>query len=176
MSTVLFKETQRFPQWWLGLLLFILVCGSTSWPILTAFHYDSYTSLQFIGQLLSLTIVPFIILLLVLITKLETIINEEGICVRMFPFQRHFRLYRWEHMEQVYLRTYKPISEFGGWGIRGLGNNRALNVCGKQGLQLVFKSGEKLLIGTGQADKMQFVLDNIKQRVQLNIFHETTTT
>lgn len=78
MSMVLFKETQRFRQWWLGLLLFILVCGSTSWPILTASPYDSYTSLQFTGQLLSLTIVPFIILLLVLITKLETIINMKA--------------------------------------------------------------------------------------------------
>lgn len=173
---VLFKETQRFRQWWLALLLFILIFGGTSWPILKAFNNDNYTTLQFTAQLLSLTLIPCTIVLLVLIIKLQTIINEEGICVRMYPLQRHFRIYRWEHIERAYLRTYKPIREFGGWGIRGLGNNKALNVSGTEGLQLIFKGGEKMLIGTLEPDAIQLALENIKQYIPLNISHETTTT
>jgi len=58
------------------------------------------------------------------------------------------------------LRGYSPISEYGGWGMRYSlsGKGRALNVSGRTGVQLVFKDGKKLLIGTQKADDIMQVL------------------
>ena len=59
-----------------------------------------------------------------------------------------FRHFSWAELEEIYVREYSPISEFGGWGWRfGMGG-KAYNISGDQGIQLVFKNGKKLLIGT----------------------------
>ena len=48
--------------------------------------------------------------------------------------------------------------QYGGWGIRGFKSNRAYNVSGKIGLQLEFKNGDKLLVGTQNGQEMNDVL------------------
>jgi len=58
------------------------------------------------------------------------------------------------------VRKYKPLLEYGGYGIRGFGNNRALNISGNTGLQLVFKDGRKLLIGTKKGHEMIEMLNS----------------
>jgi hypothetical protein len=52
------------------------------------------------------------------------------------------------------------IIEYGGWGIRKTfsGKGTAYNVKGKNGLQLVFKNGDRLLIGTQKAEELKETL------------------
>jgi hypothetical protein len=90
--------------------------------------------------------------------KLETLVREDGIYVRFSPIHRKHRVYLWQDLEQVYMRKYEPLGEYGGWGLRGLGNNRALNVSGNVGLQLVLKDGRRMLIGTQKAEELSEVL------------------
>lgn len=95
-------------------------------------------------------------------TRLDTEINSDGIHVRFFPFQFSFRHHPWETIRNCYVRKYKPIREYGGWGMRGLGKNRALNVKGDMGVQIEFIDGRKLLIGTGKAEEISSILVNLK--------------
>ncbi len=44
--------------------------------------------------------------------------------------------------------AYRPIRDYGGWGIRGLGRRRALNVRGDRGVLVVRTNGTTVLIGT----------------------------
>ncbi|MEP7133153.1 MAG: hypothetical protein ABI914_08300 [Acidobacteriota bacterium] len=44
--------------------------------------------------------------------------------------------------------AYRPIRDYGGWGIRGLGRRRALNVRGDRGVLVVRTNGATVLIGT----------------------------
>lgn len=101
-----------------------------------------------------------VISMLFFFLRLETKISEEGILVRFYPIQLKFRQYKWEDIDQIYLREYSPITEYGGWGIRYsfTGNGKALNVSGRNGLQLVFKDGRKLLIGTNKSEDLMQVL------------------
>ncbi|MHC4338483.1 MAG: hypothetical protein ACYSTG_11155 [Planctomycetota bacterium] len=67
-------------------------------------------------------------------------------------------------MSECYARTYKPIREYGGWGIRysfrkGIG--RAYNMSGNKGVQLVFKNGKKLLIGSQKPDELAQAINSI---------------
>lgn len=104
------------------------------------------------------------IFLLFLYSKLYTEISSKWIAVRFFPLQK-LKVYTWDDLEKVYVRQYKPILEYGGWGLRGMGSNRALNVSGNWGMQLVFKNGKKLLIGTKNPAEIENVLKKISIEV-----------
>ena len=98
--------------------------------------------------------VNLILLVLFFSARLETHIEKDCIRLRFFPFHFSFRSYSRDDIANAYVREYKPIAEYGGWGIRGFGKNRAFNVSGNQGLQLEFTDGRKILIGTLNPSEM----------------------
>ena len=84
--------------------------------------------------------------------KLITRIRQEGIYYRFYPFHLKEKHIPTEEILSYEVRQYKPITEYGGWGIRNGGKKygKAFNVSGNMGLQLYLKNGKKLLIGTGK--------------------------
>lgn len=80
--------------------------------------------------------------------KLSVQLDTHHLLIRFSPFvQKRFLLSdiaRWE------ARTYHPIREYGGWGIRYAGRKRgwAYNVNGNRGVQLELTNGKHLLIGS----------------------------
>ncbi|WP_299287582.1 hypothetical protein [uncultured Mucilaginibacter sp.] len=150
-TEVLFKETQRFRQWWLWLIL-IAAFGITISAI-TKEHKELQNDSNF--ALLTPLLVPILAFVLIFFSKLDTEIDAEGIHVRFFPFHFKFKTYSRDTIGQAVVTKYNPILDYGGWGLRlGLfGKGKAYNVSGNQGIQLVFKDGSKLLIGTQKPDE-----------------------
>lgn len=156
-----FSETQKFRQWWLwfilagtkGLMGFLIITQAMYGKPFGESKWENISLLIGFFMMLVLSMLFFIL-------RLETRISDSGIYVRFFPLQLKFRHYKWEDIDQVYLREYSPIAEYGGWGIRYgfAGKGKAFNVSGKTGLQLVFKNGRKVLIGTNKAEDMLQVL------------------
>lgn len=160
----LFTERQKFKQWWLWLILL---------GINGIFFFGVYK--QVIGKeqfgdnpmsntgLLFATGVTLLISLVIINCRLDTIIKEDGIYVRFFPFHFKFKYYGWESLTKTFVRTYSPIAEYGGWGLRlGLfGKGTAYNVSGNKGLQLEFSDGKKLLIGTNKPNEITATLTKI---------------
>ena len=106
--------------------------------------------------------VPIAIAALFLLLKLETYVSRDGVYVRYFPFHIRFKRFRPEDLSEYYARQYKPIREYGGWGIRySLRNGKAYNTSGNQGVQLVFKSGKKLLIGSQKPEQLEAAIREI---------------
>jgi hypothetical protein len=130
-NKILFEESQKFNQWWLILLLSIV------------------------------TLVVIVAFVFMLSSKLETQIKDDGIYVRFYPRHKEYKHYTWHELKAVYVRDYSPITEYGGWGLKGFGDDKALNVSGKVGLQLVFNDGKKLLIGTQRSKEMTEILSRI---------------
>ena len=64
----------------------------------------------------------------------------------------------------VYTRTYSPMREYGGWGIRFGKSGKAYNIKGDEGLQLVFKNGKRLLIGSQKSQELAQAVDSIMTR------------
>ena len=54
--------------------------------------------------------------------------------------------------------TYSPIAEYGGWGIRGIPSNSALNARGNRGVRLSLRSGKRLLVGSQNAEALAAAL------------------
>lgn len=118
-------------------------------------------------MLISSVVVVFVAVLFYF-TKLETRLDETGITIRFFPFQRVYYYVKWEELESVQVRKYKPIMEYGGWGLRySFRNGKAYNISGNQGLQLVLKSGKKFLIGTQKHTELAQFLTQLKAENQI---------
>jgi len=163
-NQILFQETQRFKQWWVILLLgcinilFIYSCVQQV-AFGNIIGNNPMSDLALIITTFAFVVFTFLFFSL----KLDTEIREDGIYVRFFPFRIKLKKHNWDDMTKTYVRQYKPIMEFGGWGIRGFKSNRALSVSGKEGLQLEFKDKNRLLIGSKQCQKIEEVIRKINR-------------
>ncbi len=97
--------------------------------------------------------------------RLKTSFNTEGIRYRFYPFQFKTTTIEWHELSDAYIREYSSLFEYGGWGIRqgSPKTGRAINTsesCNK-GLQLRFRDGKLLLIGTKNPAAIQKILDEV---------------
>lgn len=153
----IFKEDQYFRQWWLWLILIITILGVLL-PLLVGFEKKSSFSV-----ILAIVITSLIVLLFIF-THLHTRIDQKGISAHFKPFPFFKRFYKWTEIDSIEVRTYKPVSEYGGWGVRGFGKAKAYNVKGYKGIQIVSKSKERFLIGTSEPKKAEKTLNYYKNR------------
>jgi hypothetical protein len=139
-----YEEVQPFDQIWLWImigfefaimLIALLVAGTPLWTAAIGIGAMTLT-MALLGSL-----------------KLYTRIDADGVHYRMFPFHFREQTLPWEEVDQIHVRQYSPILEYGGWGIRYGRNGKAFNVRGNYGIQIVKKNGKRLLIGTQRPDE-----------------------
>jgi len=147
---VLFEEEQRFRQLWLILLVGIEVVIFWGIPVLQiVFLPKEPLVLAFIFWLLFGVILPVFMLVL----KMTIKVYKDRIIISFFPIMRPKTIYL-KDIEHDEARHYKPIAEYGGWGIRiSLKYGKAYNVSGDMGVQLVLKDGKNILIGSQRAEE-----------------------
>ncbi len=83
---------------------------------------------------------------------LHTAVLPQEIQVR-FGRRTRFRI-PLRNVVRAYARTYQPLREYGGWGIRVGPSGRAFNMRGNQGVQLELRSGQRVLLGSDRADAL----------------------
>lgn len=143
------KEIQYFRQLWILVILIFV----TAIPIF-GLVYQLTTGNPFGNNPMpNWGYIPLLILLLGLDlmfwkANLTTTYNAKGISYRFVPFHFSNRSILWKDVDQITIRKYSPIKEYGGWGLRGFGKNRAFNVSGNIGVQIHLKDGHKILFGT----------------------------
>jgi len=113
------------------------------------------------GWLIATFTLTLLFTLFFVIAKLETRITKEGVYVRFFPIHRSFKFFPWSKISIAYVCDYKPIGEYGGWGIRKSANATAYTTSGKTGLQLRLIGGRKVLIGTRKPMELKRILKNL---------------
>lgn len=92
--------------------------------------------------------------LLFFLLELRTEVREDGVHARFFPLPA-FKSIRFDQVERSYVREYRPIMEYGGWGLRYSRHGTAYNMRGKRGVQFELKNGKKILIGSQEAEALQ---------------------
>lgn len=163
-NEILFSERQKFKQWWLFLGLFAI-----NGLFLFGIYKQVFSGQQFGNKPMSDTGLLVTASLTVLLTslflnsRLDTIIKNDGIYVRFFPFHIRYKHYSWNNLRKVYIRKYSAFREYGGWGLRFGKKGKAFNVSGDKGLQLEFSNSKELLIGTNKADELKTTLEKIGQ-------------
>ena len=90
--------------------------------------------------------VVLLILLSTVTLRQITSVAEDGVTVRFgFLYKTRVPFTEIARAEAV---TYRPVHDYGGWGIRGMGRRRALNMRGNEGVLLTRVDGSTLLIGS----------------------------
>ena len=164
-----FREVQRFSLWLRITLAFfavfmICLCIFVLRDIASKKGSVGMPTTDFF--IIIIITIPIAVSILFLMLKLETEVCSDGLHVRFFPLHLHFKKLSFDDISEYFSRTYKPILEYGGWGIRcGFGKSgKAYNVKGNKGLQLVFKDGKRLLIGSQKPERLVEAINSIKQR------------
>jgi hypothetical protein len=178
MEKILFKEEQRFNQWWLWLIMILSFAASVI-PIWYGFYQQvttgvpwgdnpaSNTGLAMIG--IFTTLLMGGLLFLFRTTCLHVEIRESGIYFRFPPLARKWRIVSKDEIEKYTVGKYNPIGEYGGWGARkSFGKyGKAYNVSGNLGLRLYMKNGKVLLLGTRRTQAIAFAMQKMmSDRVQ----------
>lgn len=75
-----------------------------------------------------------------------TRVTPDSVSVRFgFLYQTKIPIAEVRQAEAV---QYRPVAEYGGWGIRGFGKKRALNARGNRGVLLTRTDGSTVMIGS----------------------------
>ncbi len=173
MTTINFKEEQRFKIWWawLGVIVLnILFIFAIVKQVILGKPFGTKPAPDFV------LIIAEMILLLVLIflisIKLKTRINDKGIYYRFYPFQFNETEIEWHTLRDAYIREYSSFYEYGGWGIRygSAKVGRAINTSASsnRGLQLQFTDGNLFLIGTARPDELKLIIDEVIKSGKIN--------
>ncbi len=85
----------------------------------------------------------------------------------------------WESIESAKVRSYNPLLEFGGWGIKRsklrVNNFRLVikssicyTVSRNNGLELILKNGKMVMIGNHSPNSLQETLSNLSKRGKID--------
>ena len=95
--------------------------------------------------------------LVFLVMKLTVAVDEDGVHIRYRPFVR--RKIPFDEIQSFRVRRFRPIREFGGWGIRRApGRRRAYTVTGDRGVELYLADGSSLMLGSRRPDELAAAL------------------
>ncbi|OPZ76156.1 MAG: hypothetical protein BWY79_01753 [Actinobacteria bacterium ADurb.Bin444] len=157
-SSLLFREVQRFRQWYVVLILAV-VAVLQWWGFVTQIvlgrPFGSNPGPDWL-VLVFWVVFGIVFPLGFAALRLETRVEPGLLRVRLVPLN-HLRIpiHTIRHAEVV---TYHPFRDFGGWGLRWSGKGRALNAYGSRGVQLILDDGSRILVGSQRPDELLIAL------------------
>lgn len=163
MEKVLFKEEQRFRQWWLWLIM-VFALLAVIVPLMNAIA-EEQTKLNSsnMSRLIIYGVVAVlfltVIIVIMLFIRLKTKITSNGIYVAYIPFVRKWEKITKKDIKRYEVREYWVNREYGGYGMKKRRKaGRAFTISGNIGLQLYFNDGRKLLIGTQKQQAIRYAM------------------
>ena len=145
----IFQESQKFTQWWVwGILLL---------PLIFALSIEDPNSNFGI-------LILIFILTLFYFLELRVRVNSQGIHYQFFPI--HLRQYsiKKNEIEKIEALKYKPLGDYGGWGIRYAFKGKCYNVKGNLGVKVFLKNGSYVLFGSQKNKELEKALKQITQQ------------
>lgn len=149
MADIPFREVQRFTQPWLLAIVTLAPLAGVG---------AVYAGLRERGELsapliASAAVAGSLPILLFAVMSLTVEVRPDLLRLRFAPFRT--REIRYADIRGCQALTYRPIRDYGGWGIRWGGPGKwAYNVSGNRGVLLSLADGSTLLIGSRRADEL----------------------
>ena len=154
--SIVFKETQKFSQWWLWLIL--IAIGAL--PV-SGLYKQLYLNEAFGDKPMSdLGLIIFAVFVFSLIAmfwfmRLKTEIDQNEIRINFFPFVK--KRVNWKEIKNAEIVNYGFV---GGWGIRLWTKYGTLyNMKGNKGLAIELVNGKKFLIGTQKETELNKIVN-----------------
>jgi hypothetical protein len=160
---VFFRETQRFRQPFLWAILLVIaglqttVFGAAMISQLVRRVPWGSRPMSDLGLAAAGTAAigfSLALLLFFWFAELVTEVRSDGVYCRFRFLQRRPRRLLWDEIRSFEAVTYRPLREYGGWGIRIGRNGMAYSVSGNRGVRFHQKEGGHVLIGSQRPQEM----------------------
>jgi|ETNmetMinimDraft_26_1059896.scaffolds.fasta_scaffold19230_3 hypothetical protein len=89
-------------------------------------------------QIISIIIVVVIFTFLFNI-KLQTEVKTDALYIKLFPLHINWQVFNYKDIKLYNTITYRPIRDYGGWGIRYGRKGKAYNAYGNRGVLFILK-------------------------------------
>lgn len=159
---MIFKEVQTYRGTWLMFLILILELPMIILvaAVILSSESNSQEAIWIIPALLLLmgTIFMFIMSL-----RLELRIEPDEIKYRFIPFFSKWKSITREEIKEVQVISYSPISDYGGWGLKGNKTTKAYSILGDHGLLINHGQKKKIMIGTQKGKELKEFIDHWKE-------------
>ena len=155
-DAVVYAEEQRFRQIWILMLVgFIAIHAWYSFLLQIVIGEPFGTNpAPDILVLILLVIFGIIFPVWFLVMRLEVQVTRTDLRFRMFPLHIQWREVPLATIVKAEAVTYRPILEYGGWGIRIGKKGWAYNVSGNRGVQVTLEDGKSFLLGSLQPERL----------------------
>jgi len=162
-ATLLFREVQQFRQPWIWMVL-IVTSLSAIWAAASPFFLDSDWQAHWILHIILILfglIFGLGLPLVFYVTKLVTEIRSDGLVISFYPLLFSQIKIPFKNIHSCLAVKYKPLSEYGGWGVRLGAKGTAYNVSGDRGVQIELVNGAKILIGSGKSESLAAAINSM---------------
>lgn len=158
MGNRVYNESQNYRGTWVIFLILLIELPTLILMLVLFFSAEEKNeigiALVFVVSILSL------VLTLILNIKLETRVDDSGIHFRYLPFIRNWRLIPKDSIISADVISFKPLIDFGGWGMKANGTTKLFNITGDQGLLIDSGEPKKILLGTLKAKELKSFLED----------------
>lgn len=161
MANRVFNESQSYRGTWVMYL--ILLVELPTIVLLFVFFLKEDDKSEMGIALIVVIVSLFLILLFISKLKLETRIDDLGISFRYFPFIRRWRKIEKNHILSVKVINYSPVTDYGGWGLKGNKTTKAYSILGDEGILIDTGEKKRIMIGTSKAKELKVFIENWKE-------------
>lgn len=120
---------------------------------------ESSDKTEGVTALIAVFSIMAVVMVLIFKIKLETRIDEKGIQYKYFPFVK-WRLIEKRKIRKAKVVSFSPLTDHGGWGIKGNKTTKAYTVIGDTGLSIDVGEKKKILIGTQKPKELGDFIEN----------------
>jgi len=172
---LLFLEIQRFQEYWFWILLFssmiieTAIFGPAMYQQLSLgkpwgnHPFSDADLIVFVGIVV---LVTALILFFFSKARLITEVRMDGLFIRFHPFHSTYLRIPLENVLNIQAVTYRPLLDYGGWGIRIGWKKKAYNVSGNRGVMIQLNNGKSILIGSQKPDDLVQAIRLIQQPIE----------
>jgi len=159
-ETLAYHEVQQFRQIWI-----VLIVG-----FLAVLAWYSFAVQIILGEPFGTNPAPDTVVLIILaifgiafpvwfwLLKLEIQVTGTALRFRMYLLHPSWKEVPFADIASVIAVIYRPLREYGGWGIRFGRKGMAYNISGNRGVQVTLKNGKSFLLGSLRAEELELVL------------------
>lgn len=155
VGQLIYREEQRFAGW-----TYVLVAvAALAAPVVMwkqGLHGEGY------GAFIALVATVLFFLL-----RLEIEVRTSGVYVRFFPFP--WKRIDLSHCVRIRSVTYRPLAEYGGWGVRHVLGGRAYSARGDRGVRLDFADGRHTLLGSQHPEALAEAISSLAETHGLSL-------
>ena len=147
----LFEENQKFTQWWL-------------WFLLVSFLIMSFVPFVANEIKINYVLIGFMLPFIFYLFELRVKVSNKGLHYKFFPFHFKFHTINIEDIEKIEALQYKPLAEYGGWGIKYGFKGKAYNVIGNKGVKIFLKNGLNIMFGSQKHNELAKALKSVRRQ------------